>query len=136
MKSKKKPIKKKNTARKMPKFYPIDEEMKELSAMMEQEVSDWPGVAKKPMFGMQGMYRQGAIFAALPRTRAIRSPRSIMLKFTNAPKVMLESAKHDSRISGVSGMTAGNWVTFELEDVSAMKDALGWIGRAYEAVKK
>jgi hypothetical protein len=136
MKSKKKPAKKKPTVRKMPKFYPIDEEMKELSAMMEKEVSDWPGVAKKPMFGMQGMYRNSAIFAALPRTRAIRTPRSIMLKFAGAPKIILERAKKDSRINGVSGMTAGNWVTFELDDASAVKDALGWIGRAYEAAKE
>jgi hypothetical protein len=136
VKAKKKPAKKKSAAREMPKFHPIDEEMKELSAMMEKEVSDWPGVAKKPMFGMQGMYRNGAIFAALPRTRAIRSPRCIMLKFTNAPEVMLASAKKDSRINGVSGMTAGHWLTFELDDTSAMKDALGWIGRAYEATKK
>ena len=136
MKSKKNQLKKKPAARKMPKFYPIDEEMKELSAMMEKEVSDWPGVAKKPMFGMQGMYRDKAIFAAIPRTRAIRSPRSIMLKFANAPKAMLDNATQDSRINGVSGMTAGNWVTFELEDASAIKDALGWIGRAYEAARK
>jgi hypothetical protein len=136
MKSKKKPAKKKPAARKMPKFYAIDEEMKELSAMMEKEVSDWPGVVKKPMFGMQGMYRNSAIFAALPRTRAIRTPRCIMLKFAGAPKVILESAKNDSRINGVSGMTAGSWLTFELEDASAVKDALGWIGRAYEAAKK
>lgn len=136
MKSKMKPAKKKVSPRKMPKFYAIDEEMKELSARMEEEVLDWPGVSKKPMFGMSGMYRGGAIFAALPRTRAIRTPRCIMLRFANAAETVRESAKKDLRINGVSGMTAGNWITFELNEPSATKDALGWIGRAYQAVKE
>ena len=136
MKSKKKLAKKKASPRKMPKFYPIDQEMKELSGRMETEGLDWPGVSKKPMFGMSGMYRSGAIFAALPRTRAIRTPRCIMLRFANATQTVLESAKKDSRINGVSGMTAGNWITFEVNEPSSTRDALGWIGRAYEAAKK
>jgi len=35
-------------------------------AMLEKEISDWPGVSRRPMFGYQGLYRDGQIFAALP----------------------------------------------------------------------
>src|SRR5712692_6195871 len=70
MKPKKKAAKTKSKRSKMPKLFPIDDEMKELSAMLENEISDWPGVTKKPMFVFQGLYRDGVIFAALPRSRA------------------------------------------------------------------
>jgi hypothetical protein len=136
MKPKKKAAKAKSKRSKMPKFFPIDDEMKELSAMLEKEVSDWPGISTKPMFGYQGLYRGGKIFAALPRSRAMRSPRSIMIKFASASPAILESAKKDSRVGNVSGMSGAGWVFFELDETSAMKDALGWLGRAYEAAKK
>jgi hypothetical protein len=136
MKPKKKAAKAKSKRPKMPKFFPIDDEMKELSAMLEKEVSDWPGISTKPMFGYQGLYRGGKIFAALPRSRAMRSPRSIMIKFASASPAILESAKKDSRVSNVSGMSGAGWLFFELDEASAMKDALGWLGRAYEAAKK
>ena len=68
MKPKKKFAKVKSKRSKMPKWFHIDDQMKELSAMLEKEISDWPGVSKRPMFGYQGLYRDGAIFAALPRT--------------------------------------------------------------------
>ncbi len=136
MKAKKKSTKPKSNRPKMPKFFPIDDEMKELSAMLEKEVSDWPGVSKKPMFGYQGLYRGGEIFAALPRSRAMRSPRSLMFKFASMTPATIESVKKDSRVDTVSGMSGAGWFFFELDESSATKDALGWLGRAYEAAKK
>ncbi len=136
MKAKKKSTKPKSNRPKMPKFFPIDDEMKELSAMLEKEVSDWPGVSKKPMFGYQGLYRGGKIFAALPRSRAMRSPRSLMFKFASMTPATIESVKKDSRVDTVSGMSGAGWFFFELDESSATKDALGWLGRAYEAAKK
>jgi len=134
--AKKKSTKPKSNRPKMPKFFPIDDEMKELSAMLEKEVSDWPGVSKKPMFGYQGLYRGGKIFAALPRSRAMRSPRSLMFKFASMTPATIESVKKDSRVDTVSGMSGAGWFFFELDASSATKDALGWLGRAYEAAKK
>ncbi len=61
MKSKKKAAKTKSSRSRMPKWFPLDEEMKELSAMLEGEVSGWSGVSKKNMFGYQGLYRDGKI---------------------------------------------------------------------------
>ena len=104
--------------------------------MLEGEVSGWPGISKKNMFGYQGLYRNGEIFAALPRSRAMKSPRSLMLKFANASPTILNSLERDSRVDTVSGMSSARWFFFELEEASAMKDALSWLSRAYEAVKK
>ena len=136
MKPKKKAARPKSKRSKMPNWFPLDDEMKELSAMLEGEVSDWPGVSKKNMFGYQGLYRNGKIFAALPRSRAMKSPRSLMLKFANASPIILNSLEKDPRVDTVSGMSGARWFFFELEEASAMKDALGWLSRAYEAAKK
>jgi hypothetical protein len=136
MKPKKRVAKVKSKRPKMPKFYPIDDEMKELSARLETEVSDWPGISKKPMFGYQGFYRDGAIFAALPGSRAMKSPRSIMFKSASVSPAILESVKKDSRVATVSGMSGAGWFFFELDEASATRGALGWLGRAYEAAKK
>ncbi len=136
MKSKKKAAKTKSSRSRMPKWFPLDEEMKELSAMLEGEVSGWSGVSKKNMFGYQGLYRDGKIFAALPRSRAMKSPRALMLKFADASPIILNSLEKDPRVDTVSGMSGARWFFFELDEASAMKDALGWLGRAYEAAKK
>jgi hypothetical protein len=136
MKSKKKTAKSKSKRPKMPKWFPVDEEMKELSAMLEKEISDWPGVSKRPMFGYQGLYRDGVIFAALPRSRAMKSPRSLMFKFASVSPAILESANRESRVDKVSGMSGAGWFFFELDEPAASKDALGWLGRAYQAAKK
>ena len=136
MKSKKKAAKPKSNRRKMPKWFPIDDEMKELSAMLEKEVSDWPGVSMRPMFGYQGLYRDGVIFAALPRSRAMKSPRSFMFKLASTSPAILDAAKKDSRVDTNSRVPGPGWFMFEVDEASATKDALGWLGRAYEAAKK
>ncbi len=136
MKPKKRAAKTKSKRPKMPKWFPIDDEMKELSAMLEKEISDWPGVSKRPMFGYQGLYRDGAIFAALPRSRAMKSPTSIMIKFASVTPAILESVKKEPRIDTVSRMPGAGWFFFELDEASATRTALGWLGRAYEAAKK
>src|SRR5260370_38917755 len=102
MKQKKKSSKTKSKRPGMPKWFPVDDEMKELSAMLEKEVSDWPRFSTRPMFGYQGLYRDGAIVAALPRSRTIKSPRSIMCKFSSMSPAVPHSAKKDSRIATVS----------------------------------
>ncbi len=104
--------------------------------MLEGEVSGWLGVSKKNMFGYQGLYRNGKIFAALPRSKAMKSPRSLMLKFANASPTILNSLEKDPRVDTVSGMSGARWFFFELDEPSAMKNALGWLGRAYDAVGK
>jgi hypothetical protein len=54
--------------------------MRRWSIALQEEVSGWPEVTSRPMFGLAGFYRAGTIFAALPRTRAVETPSSILLK--------------------------------------------------------
>src|SRR5260370_15492158 len=136
MKQKKKSSKTKTKRPGMPKWFPVDDEMKELSAMVEKEVADWTRVSTRPMFGYQGLYREGVIFAALPRSRAMKSSWSIMFKFASMSPALLDSAKKDSRIDTISRAPGPGGLLFELNEPSATKDALGWLGRAYEAAKK
>jgi len=136
MKLKKKAAQTNSKRPKMPKWFPVDDETKELSAMLEKEVSDWPGVSMRPMFGYQGLYRNGKIFAALPRSRAMKSPRSLMFKLASMSAALLDSAKKDSRIDTISGVPGPGWFLFEMDEAPAMQSALGWLGRAYEAAKK
>jgi hypothetical protein len=136
MKPKKKSARTRSKRSKMPKLFLIDDEMRELSAMLEKEISDWPGVSKKPMFGFQGLYRDGVIFAALPRSRAMNSPRSIIFKFASVTPAILDSAKNDTRVEAVSKMPGSGWFAFELSEALVMQGALSWLGRAYEAAKR
>jgi hypothetical protein len=76
------------------------------------------------------------IFAALPRSRAMKSPRSLMFKFASASPAILESAKKDSRVDTSSTMPGAEWFFFKLDEAAATKDALDWLGRAYEAAQK
>jgi hypothetical protein len=59
-----------------------------------------------------------------------------MLKFANASPTILKSLEKDPRVDTVSGMSGARWFFFELDEASAMKDALGWLGRAFDAAKK
>jgi len=52
------------------------------------------------------------------------------------PSAILDSAKKDSRIDRNSRAPGPGWLMFEIDEASATKDALGWLGRAYEAAKK
>ncbi len=88
------------------------------------------------MFGYRGLYRDGVIFAALPRSRAMKSPKSIMFKLASMSPALLDSAKKDSRVDTISRAPGPGWFLFEVNEASASKDALGWLARAYEAAKK
>ncbi len=39
--------------------------MKRLSALLAEELGNWPGVTMQPMFGLRAVYRKGVIFAML-----------------------------------------------------------------------
>jgi hypothetical protein len=112
--------------RERPKLAKIGEEMQRWSALLSEEISTWPHVSSRPMFGMTAFYRGEQIFAAVPRTRAPRTDRSVLIK--------LPGVSH-KRLRTGSGPGAG-WVTFELEAESDIAEALRWLGRAYESAKR
>lgn len=106
----------------------VDPEMRRWCALLESEVAAWPRVTIRPMFGLGGCYRDGRIFAAIPRTRAVETPFSLLIKLPGARAVRLSKGR---------GPGAG-WVTFAMESDADIGEALRHLGRAYEqaAAKK
>src|SRR5512138_2434286 len=104
-----------------PKLPKTDPEMQRWCALLAEEVSGWPRVTTRPMFGMLGLCRDGRMFAALPDTRAAETPFSMLLKLPGV---------EDDRLGVASGPGAG-WVTFEMQSEADTTEALRWLERAY-----
>ncbi len=111
------------------------EEMKQWSAMLGNELITWPQVTTRPMFGLRGFYRGKKIFAALPVTRAIRNPNSLIFRIQPVPPDLLKRAKKEPRIDTESGVPSAKWFTFELNSEADFRDALWWLNKAYEHAK-
>lgn len=116
-----------------PKLLRISEEMRQWSAMLDQELSSWPRVTSRPMFGLIGFYHRGAIFAALPRTRALGTPSSIIFKIDPLSPALSRRARKDPRIGSERRSLDGTWHSFELNTIGDLRDALWWLNRAYQA---
>jgi hypothetical protein len=117
-----------------PKLPPVSEEMKAWSAALKAELADWPSVTGRPMFGFVAQYRGKRIFAVLPRTRAMGTPNSLAFKLEDAGPRVLARLRKDTRIQ-TTMMQAKRWFVFELSSDRDLKDALNWLGRAYEAAR-
>lgn len=96
--------------------------MQRWCALLEQELLAWPDVTAKPMFGMRGFYRRKTIFAAIPRTKAAGSARSVLIKLPGVS---------DERLKRGAGPDAA-WATFELASLDDVREALTWLERAYQ----
>jgi len=118
-----------------PKLLRISEEMRQWSAMLDQELSSWPRVTSRPMFGLIGFYHRGAIFAALPRTRALSTPSSFSFKIDSLSPALSRRARKDPRIGSERKSLDATWHSFELNTMGDLRDALWWLNRAYQAAK-
>lgn len=116
--------------RERPKMPPISEEMKQWSAMLKTEVSGWPQISTKPMFGMMGLYRRKKIFGGLPVTRGFDTPNSVIFRFDPIPQDLEQRALKDSRIS-----PGKRWFSFNVGSAGDLGDALWWLNQAYEKTK-
>ena len=105
---------------KRPKLLKVDPEMQRWCARLEEDVSTWPDVTGRAMFGMRAFYRGPTIFAALPRTRAMGTSHSIIVKL---PKTRGEQLGRGP---------GAHWASFALHSADDIPEALRWIGRAYE----
>lgn len=106
-----------------PKLFTIDAEMQRWCAVLEQELFAWPDVTAKPMFGMTGFYHGKKIFAAIPKTKAPESARSVLIKLPGVK---------DRRLRSASGPDSA-WVAFELESLNDIPEALKWLEQAYQS---
>ena len=104
-----------------PRLTKVDSEMQRLCGLLEDEVSAWPDVTARPMFGMRAFYRGKTIFAALPRTRALGTASAILLKLPTT---------RGERVALGRGPGA-DWASFALQSADDMSEALRWIGKAY-----
>ena len=95
--------------------------MQRLCGLLEDEVSAWPDVSARAMFGMRAFYRGRTIFAALPRTRAMGTASAILLKL---PTTRGERA-------ALARGPGADWASFALQSADDMPEALRWIGKAY-----
>lgn len=112
-----------------PKLHKISEEMKVWSAILTEEVSSWPKVKLRSMFGFMAAYRSRKIFAALPKTRTMDPPDSISFKIPPNGKLRQLAA----RDAAVRISEKGSWTTYQLKSDQDVNAALQWLSRAYEA---
>lgn len=128
-------MKAKKTKRLRPRMPNASEEVKQWSAMLGNELITWPQVTTRPMFGLRGFYRGKKIFAALPATRAIRNPNSLIFRIQPMPPDLLKRAKKEPRIDTESRVPSAKWFTFELNSEGDFRDALWWLNQAYDHAK-
>jgi len=107
--------------------------MKQWSAMLGKEVSNWPNVSSRPMFGFLSLYRKKAIFAALPHTRGVATPNSFMFRFAPMPSDLMQKARQTHQIRSEERSPDAKWYIFELTSADDVRDALWWLNQAYEA---
>jgi hypothetical protein len=113
----------------------ISEEMKYLCGMLGEELATWPNVTTKSMFGMQAFYRKKEVFAALPATRAIGDPNAIIFKMKKMSSSQSDRANQDSRLCTGTKIKAQRWHSFDVTSEDDLRDALWWLGQAYEIAK-
>ena len=113
-----------------PKLARISEAMQEWSALLGAELASWPSVKARRMFGMTAFYRGQAIFAALPRTRAMGSSHSVAFKLCRQNPRIQRMLRADPRIYD-PGRPDAKWITLELESESDLARALKWFDLAY-----
>jgi hypothetical protein len=113
----------------------VSEEMKQWSAMLAQEITTWPRVISRPMFGSLGLYRGKTIFAAIPVTRGIGAANSINFKLESMPPKTAKRLQADPRLAVESKFKAKHWHAFEINSADDLRDALWWLNQAYELAK-
>jgi hypothetical protein len=128
-------MKAKKTKRPRPRMPHASVEMKQWSAMLGNELNSWPQVTARPMFGLRGFYRGKKIFAALPVTRGIQNPNSLIFRIKPMPPGLLERAKKEPRIDTENRVPGAKWFLFELSSTADLRDALWWLNQAYDHAK-
>ncbi len=95
--------------------------MRHISALLAQELLQWPEVSARPMFGLRAFYRGTVIFALLPEKRALETPHAIAYKLRPTASAKKEGAK---------------WRAFELENEQDIAMALAVLEKAYRAAQR
>ena len=124
------------TQSRRPAFPKISVEMKQWSALLQSELSSWPSISTKSMFGFLFFYRRATVFAALPKTRGFDSPSSLLFKFDPLPPALRKRAEAHARITASMKASSKGWFAFEMHSDNDLHDALWWLNQSYESAKK
>ena len=118
-----------------PKLPAISEQMKAWSSALADEIGTWPQVTTKSFFGFNALYRRNKIFALFPLTRAMHTPNSLAFKLESPSRAILSRLQREPRIDS-NHVQKGTWFAFALSSNADLRDALDWLGRAYDAAPK
>jgi len=102
--------------------------MKEWAALLGTELSSWPAVTARRMFGMTAFYRKKKIFAVLPRTRSFGESQSIGFRMERKKPQNRERLAADPRIVFRED---AKWISFEIGDEGDLRTAIKWLDLAY-----
>jgi len=116
-------------------FLPASEELKSLVAAIEREVSSWPQVNFKSMFGMTAMYRGKAIFGLLPKTRSLYSADSVWMKFGKLTPSIQKKLQDEPRILPPRHPKGARWYTIRDVTPSEYGFTIEWLAIAHAAAK-
>ena len=116
-------------------FAPTQQELQSLLAAIEHEVSSWPRVQLKPMFGMTAIYRNRTIFGLLPKTRSIHKGDEIWLKFRKPTPATSKKISGEPRIIPPSKPNGAQWYTLSEITPVDYSFVVEWLGTAYETAK-
>jgi hypothetical protein len=120
-----------------PGFPKVSEEMKAWCVALADEAASWPHVSVRPLFGFTALYREDKMFAALPRTRGWESAKSLAFKLeTRGPSVSARLKEDSLMRIWSSPLREARWFSFDLSSAADIRDALDWLGRAYNAAAK
>jgi len=109
--------------------------MKAWSAALADEIESWPHLTTKSFFGFNALYRRNKIFALLPLTRGMHTPNSLAFKLQSPSQAALSRLQREPRID-TTHVKKGSWFAFALSSDADLRDALDWLGRAYEVAGK
>ena len=109
--------------------------MKAWSAALADEVTSRPHVSTRAFFGFTALYRKEKMFALLPRTRGMGTANSLAFKLETKTAAVLGRLDKDPRIASTQ-LQNSRWFAFEVSSNADLRDALNWLGRAYEAAGK
>jgi hypothetical protein len=125
--------KKKQPQSNVPKMLKPSPQMEQFAVLIATEILTWPNTSTKPMFGMTALYRGTVMFAAVPKTKTMWTRNSIMFKLANPPDTCTHNLE-DARI--IHGGLTHKWFGFEMTEPEDLRDALNWLGIAYDHATK
>lgn len=122
------------------------EAMRGWAEALAGEVEEWPGVTVKNAFGMSMVYRNGVVFAALPKTRALYEEDAILIKFNAETVQLAKLIANETRFLGTmeqsmakkhkSTRESKKWRILRFREDADVHAAIEWLAEAYGVARK